>query len=189
MGGGEGRRSRFRGASELIPPVPGPGVFPHRRGRLVDEATLLQLKAVDKPLPGRGAKSGESPSMALRSTVGMGEDGRSNGVAGAISEAVVRLVQDATGGGPAQVQTTFGDDSVTVRGITGQVEGTLFDPRAQVVLRVRGEVHKAMRADIARTVEKQLGRRVLAFIDESSPDRDLVLYVYMLAPAGSASTA
>ena len=46
-----------------------------------------------------------------------------------------------------------------------------------------------MRDDIARTVEKQLGRRVLAFIDESSPDRDLVLYVYMLAPAGSASTA
>jgi hypothetical protein len=57
------------------------------------------------------------------------------------------------------------------------------------VLRVRGELHSAMRDQLAQLVEEQTGQRVLAYMDESSTDRDLVLYVYMLAPEGGALEA
>ena len=83
--------------------------------------------------------------------------------------------------------TTFGDDAVTVvvRGIDEPVRDTLFAPSAEDVVRLRGELHRIMREDLVGKIERQLSRRVLAFIDQSGTDGDTLAYMYMLAPAAT----
>src|SRR5215204_1940872 len=53
---------------------------------------------------------------------------------------------------------------------------TVCSPREQLV-RVRGEIHRAMREELVAKIERQLDRTVLAFIDQSSTDRDTVGYM------------
>jgi hypothetical protein len=126
----------------------------------------------------------------LKDEEGNLEEAREAGVvAGAISDAATRLAHIAMPRGAPKATTTFGDESVTVvvRGINEPAQDTLFALSAEDVVRLRGELHRVMRADLVDKIERHLSRRVLAFIDQSSTDRDTVAYVYMLAPVGSPS--
>jgi len=93
------------------------------------------------------------------------------------------------GRGSPEATTTFGNDWVTVvvLGIDGEVQDALFAPSREQLVRVRGEIHRAMREELVAKIERQLDRRVLAFIDQSSTDRDTVGYMYLLVPAPSAA--
>jgi uncharacterized protein YbcI len=110
-------------------------------------------------------------------------------VAGAISDAAARLAHIAMPRGSPTATTTFGDDSVTVvlRGIEEPAQDSLFALSAEDVVRLRGELHRVMREELVGKIEQHLSRRVLAFVDQSSTDRDTVAYMYMLAPVGSPS--
>jgi len=112
-------------------------------------------------------------------------------VADAISYCAKRLAHIAMRRGSPTAATTFGDAWVTVvlQGIDGQTQDTLFGPSAEEVVRFRGEINRVMREDLVPKIEGRLGRRVLAFIDQSSTDRNTVAYMYLLAPAGSPSPA
>jgi uncharacterized protein YbcI len=114
---------------------------------------------------------------------------KDEGERGAISDAAVRLAHTTMRRGSPTATTTFGDDSVTVliQGIDGQAQGSLFGPSAHEVVRLRGEIHRGMREDLVDKIERQLGRRVLAFVDESSPDRDTISYMYLLVGSPSVS--
>jgi uncharacterized protein YbcI len=114
---------------------------------------------------------------------------RDEGERGAISDAAVELAQTAMRRGSPTATTTFGDASVTVliQGIDGQAQGILFGRSADEVVRLRGEIHRVMREDLVDKIERQLGRRVLAFLDESSPDRDTISYMYLLVESPSVS--
>jgi uncharacterized protein YbcI len=112
-------------------------------------------------------------------------------VARAISDAAARLAHVAMPRVSPSATTTFGDESVTVvvQGIDEPAQDTLFTPSAEDVVRLRGELHRAMREDLVDKIERHLSRRVLAFVDQSNADRGTVAYMYMLAPAGSRSAA
>lgn len=144
--------------------------------------------------PGGGSHKTALRSHGLKDESGEGkldEEREAGVVAGAISDAATRLAHIAMPRGLATATTTFGDDSVTVvvRGIDEPTQDTLFAPSADDVARLRGELHRVMREDLVGKIERHLGRRVLAFIDQSGTDRNTVAYMYMLAPAGSRSAA
>ena len=121
----------------------------------------------------------------------MEEDRGTQDVAGAISDAAMRLAHIALRRGSPSAATTFGDDSVTVfiRGTDEPAHETVFAPSDDEIARRRGELHRVMREDLVEKIERLLGRRVLAFIDQTSTDRSTVAYMYLLAPAGQSPMA
>jgi hypothetical protein len=118
------------------------------------------------------------------------EDREAGVVAGAISNAAARLTHIAAPRVSPTATATFGDGSVTVviQGLENPAQDTLFVPAAEDVVRLRGELHRIMREDLVGKIERQLSRRVLAFIDQSGTDGDTLAYMYMLGPAGPPST-
>jgi hypothetical protein len=120
----------------------------------------------------------------------MDEERAGGDVGGAITDAAKRLAHIAMRRGSPAATTTFGDGwvAVLVQGIDGHGQDTLFGSREEVA-HVRGAIHRVMREDLVAKIERQLDRRVLAFIDQSSTDRDTVAYMYMLAPSGSPPVA
>jgi uncharacterized protein YbcI len=106
-----------------------------------------------------------------------------------ISTAAVQLMLEYTGRGPTKAKTLISDDVVTVlladtltRGERKLVESG----RSDRVLQLRHDYQLTMRDDLIAIVERQLDRKVIAFMSQNHIDPDLAVEVFVLEPDGAA---
>jgi uncharacterized protein YbcI len=106
-----------------------------------------------------------------------------------ISTAAVQLLREYTGRGPTKAKTLINDDVVTVLLLDTLTTGErkLVDSgRADRVLQLRHDYQLTMREDLIAIVERQLDRKVIAFMSQNHIDPDLAVEVFVLAPCGAA---
>jgi uncharacterized protein YbcI len=104
----------------------------------------------------------------------------------AISNLVVRLLNEYTGRGATQARAHFNDNLVTVvvQDLMTKGEHSLIrDGRAELVLETRRAYQVAMRDDLSAGVEDITGRKVVAFLSANHIDPDIAIESFMLAPA------
>jgi len=107
-----------------------------------------------------------------------------------ISTAAVQLLHEYTGRGPTKAKTLINDDVVTVLLTDTLTKGErkLADSgRADRVLQLRHDYQLAMREDLIALVERQLDRKVVAFMSQNHIDPDLAVEVFVLQPDGADS--
>ena len=106
-----------------------------------------------------------------------------------ISTAAVQLLHEYTGRGPTKAKTLITDDVVTLLLADTLTTGerTLVDNgRSERVLQVRHDYQLTMRDDLVAIVERQLDRKVIAFMSQNHIDPDLAVEVFVLEPDGAA---
>jgi uncharacterized protein YbcI len=105
-----------------------------------------------------------------------------------ISTAAVRLMREYTGRGPSKAKTLINDDLVTVLLADTLTKGErkLVDSgRSDRVLQLRHDYQLTMRDDLIAIIERQLDRKVIAFMSQNHIDPDLAVEVFVLEPDGS----
>ncbi len=119
----------------------------------------------------------------------MNEQREGNAPSAMISTATVRLLHEYTGRGPTKAKTLIHDDVVTVlladtltKGERTLVENGHFDR----VIQLRHQYQLIMRDDLVAIVERQLDRKVVAFMSQNHIDPDLAVEVFVLEPAEAA---
>ena len=116
----------------------------------------------------------------------MDEQRDSQGPPAVISTSAVQLLHDYTGRGPTKAKTFVGGDLVTIlladtltRGERTLVEGGHSDR----VLAVRHDYQLIMEPKLVELVEREIGRKVVAFMSQNHIDPDLAVEVFVLEPA------
>ena len=105
-----------------------------------------------------------------------------------ISTATVQLLHEYTGRGPTKAKTLINDDLVTVllADTLSKGERKLIDNgRSDRVLQLRHDYQLTMRDDLIAIVERQLDRKVIAFMSQNHIDPDLAVEVFVLEPDGA----
>jgi uncharacterized protein YbcI len=124
-------------------------------------------------------------------TKGSPPDGQPDGSAPAamISTSTVRLLHEYTGRGPTKAKTLINDDVVTVLladTLTTGERSLVDNGRSDRVLQLRYDYQLTMRDDLIAIVERQLERKVIAFMSQNHIDPDLAVEVFVLEPATAA---
>jgi uncharacterized protein YbcI len=119
----------------------------------------------------------------------MNEQRERQGPGAMISTATVQLLHEYTGRGPTKAKTLINDDVVTVlladsltKGERKLVENGHFDR----VIELRHDYQLVMRDELVAIVERQLDRKVIAFMSQNHVDPDLAVEVFVLEPAEAA---
>ena len=102
-----------------------------------------------------------------------------------ISTSTVQLLHDFTGRGPTKAKTLINDNIVTIvlADTLTKGENKLVETgKADRVLELRHDFQEAMRDDLVAIVERQLDRKVIAFMSQNHIDPDLGVEVFMLEP-------
>jgi uncharacterized protein YbcI len=105
-----------------------------------------------------------------------------------ISTAAVQLLHEYTGRGPTKAKTLINDDVVTVLLADTLTKGErkLVDSgRSDRVLQLRHDYQLTMRDDLVGIVERQLDRKVIAFMSQNHIDPDLAVEVFVLEAGGA----
>ena len=105
---------------------------------------------------------------------------------GEIATSAVQVLHEYTGRGPSKEKTTIGETVVTILLADTLTTGerTLVDNgHADRVLQVRFDYQNAMRDDLVGLVERELERKVIAFMSQNHIDPDLAIEVFVLEPA------
>ena len=100
-----------------------------------------------------------------------------------ISTAAVQLVHEYTGRGPTKGKTTIGENLVTVLLADTLTKGErklVEKGRPDHVLELRHDFQLSMRDDFVAIVERQLDRKVIAFMSQNHIDPDLAVEVFVL---------
>ena len=100
-----------------------------------------------------------------------------------ISTATVQLLREYTGRGPTKAQTLINDDVVTILLADTLTKGErkLVDSgRPDRVLQLRHDYQLTMRDELIGIVERQLDRKVIAFMSQNHIDPDLAVEVFVL---------
>ena len=108
-------------------------------------------------------------------------------VAGMISTAAVQLLREYTGRGPTKAKTAINDDIVTLLladTLTKAERKLAENGHAERVLQLRHDFQGVMRDELVAIVERQLGRKVIAFMSQNHIAPDLAVEVFVLEPAG-----
>lgn len=103
-----------------------------------------------------------------------------------ISTAAVQLLHEYTGRGPTKAKTLINEDMVTIvlADTLTKGERTLVDNgRSDRVLQLRHDYQNVMRNDLVALVERQLDRKVVAFMSQNHIDPDLAVELFVLQPA------
>jgi uncharacterized protein YbcI len=103
-----------------------------------------------------------------------------------ISTATVQLIHEYTGRGPTKAKTLINEDLVTIvlaDTLTTAEQKLVENGLADRVLQLRHDYQVTMREDLVAIVERQLGRRVIAFMSQNHIDPDLAVEVFVLEPA------
>jgi uncharacterized protein YbcI len=102
-----------------------------------------------------------------------------------ISTSAVQVLHDYTGRGPTKAKTIINDNLVTIvladtlaRGERKLVEQGHSDR----VLQLRHDYQNIMRADLVEIVERNLERKVIAFMSQNHIDPDLAVELFVLEP-------
>jgi uncharacterized protein YbcI len=105
-----------------------------------------------------------------------------------ISTATVQLLHEYTGRGPTKAKTLINDDVVTVvlaDTLTKGERKLVESGRSDRVLQLRHDYQLTMRNDLIGIVERQLDRKVIAFMSQNHIDPDLAVEVFVLQPDGA----
>ena len=100
-----------------------------------------------------------------------------------ISTATVQLLQEYTGRGPTKAKTLINDDVVTVLLADTLTKGErklVDNGHSDRVLQLRHDYQVVMRDDLTAVVERQLDRKVIAFMSQNHIDPDLAVEVFVL---------
>jgi len=103
-----------------------------------------------------------------------------------ISTAAVQLLHEYTGRGPTKAKTLINDDVVTILladTLTTGERKLVDSGRADRVLELRHDYQLTMREDLIGIIERQLARKVIAFMSQNHIDPDLAVEVFVLEPA------
>ena len=103
-----------------------------------------------------------------------------------IATSAVQLLHQYTGRGPTKAKTTIDEPVVTILLADTLTTGerTLVDHgHADRVLQTRHDYQTAMRDDLVGIVERQLDRKVIAFMSQNHIEPDLAVEVFVLEPA------
>jgi uncharacterized protein YbcI len=106
-----------------------------------------------------------------------------------ISTSAVQLMHRFTGRGPTKAKTLINEDVVTIvlaDTLTPGERNLVDNGRSDRVLALRHDYQTVMRDDLVAIVERQLGRKVMAFMSQNHIDPDLAVEVFVLAPARAA---
>jgi uncharacterized protein YbcI len=103
-----------------------------------------------------------------------------------ISTSAVQLLHQYTGRGPTKAKTVISKDMVAILLADTLTTGerTLVDGgHADRVIQLRHDFQLVMRDDLVAIVERQLDRKVVAFMSQNHIDPDLAVEVFVLEPA------
>jgi uncharacterized protein YbcI len=103
-----------------------------------------------------------------------------------VSREAVQILRQYSGRGPTKARTAIGAESVTVVLADALTPGerTLAEGgNVDAVLDFRHQIQLAMRDDLVAMVERNLDRKVLAFMSDNHVDPDMGVEVFVLAPA------
>jgi uncharacterized protein YbcI len=103
-----------------------------------------------------------------------------------ISTSAVQLVHQYTGRGPTKAKTIIDQDVVTILladTLTPGERKLVDGGRSERVLQVRHDYQTLMRDDLIAIVERQLDRKVIAFMSQNHIDPDLAVEIFVLEPA------
>jgi uncharacterized protein YbcI len=118
--------------------------------------------------------------------VPMTEQREGNGPSPMISTAAVRLLHEYTGRGPTKAKTLINGDVVAVLLADTLTKGErklVENGRSERILQLRHDYQLVMRDDLVAIVERQLERKVIAFMSQNHIDPDLAVEVFVLEPA------
>jgi uncharacterized protein YbcI len=110
------------------------------------------------------------------------------GPGGMISTSAVKLLHEVTGRGPTKAKTTINENLVTVLladTLTSGERHLVDNGLGDRVLALRHEFQLTMRENLIGIVERQLDRKVIAFMSQNHIDPDLAVEVFVLEPEGS----
>jgi uncharacterized protein YbcI len=105
--------------------------------------------------------------------------------ASSISDGLVSLHKRFYGRGPTQAKTYLVGDTVIslLRGGFTPIERTLIDKgSADAVHEMRRNFQAAMREEFSAVVEKETGRKVVAYMSQIHSDPDIAVEVFVLEP-------
>jgi uncharacterized protein YbcI len=103
-----------------------------------------------------------------------------------IATSVVQVLSKYTGRGPTKAKATIDENMVTVLLADTLTDGerTLVqNGRAEHVLQLRHDYQLVMGDDLVGIVERELHRKVIAFLSQNHIDPDLAVEVFVLKPA------
>jgi len=103
--------------------------------------------------------------------------------AAAISNLVVKRVNDYTGRGPTKARTYIDEDIVTVvlqDSLTKGERSLVRDGKEELVLNTRMAFQQTMRADLVAGLEAITGRTVRAFLSANHMDPDIAIESFVL---------
>jgi uncharacterized protein YbcI len=107
-----------------------------------------------------------------------------------ISTAAIQVLHEYTGRGPTKAKTLINENLVTIvlaDTLTKGEQKLVDNGLADRVLQLRHDYQMAMRDDLVAIVERQVGRRVIAFMSQNHIDPDLAVEVFVLQPASTTS--
>ena len=105
-----------------------------------------------------------------------------------ISTAAVQLLHEYTGRGPTKAKTLINENVVTILlsdTLTNGERKLVDSGRGDRVLQLRHDYQLTMREDLIAIVERQLDRKVIAFMSQNHIDPDLAVEVFVLEPGAA----
>jgi uncharacterized protein YbcI len=117
-----------------------------------------------------------------------GEQPQKDAPSAMISTSAVQVLHEYTGRGPTKAKTVIGEDLVTilVADTLTRGERKLVDNGdSDEVLQLRHHYQRIMRPELVAIVERQLKRKVVAFMSQNHIDPDLAVEVFVLDPTES----
>jgi uncharacterized protein YbcI len=102
-----------------------------------------------------------------------------------ISTAAVQLLHEYTGRGPTKAKTLINENLVTVvlaDTLTKGERKLAENGHSERVIELRHDYQLVMRDDLVALVERQLERKVIAFMSQNHIDPDLAVEVFVLEP-------
>jgi uncharacterized protein YbcI len=116
----------------------------------------------------------------------MNEQRAGNGPAAMISTSAVQLLHEYTGRGPTKAKTLINENVVTLLLADTLTKGErklVESGHSDRVIKLRHDYQLVMREDLVALVERQLDRKVIAFMSQNHIDPDLAVEVFVLEPA------
>ena len=102
-----------------------------------------------------------------------------------IATSTVQVMHQYTGRGPTKAKTTINENIVTVLladTLTTGERKLVENGRADRVIQLRHDYQLVMRDDLVGVVERELDRKVIAFMSQNHIDPDLAVEVFVLQP-------
>jgi uncharacterized protein YbcI len=104
-------------------------------------------------------------------------------IAATISRDSIRILRDYTGRGPTRARTVINDELVAITMVDTLTKGEarlVEIGKAEHVLQTRREYQRAMERDLVALVEREMDRKVIAFLSDNHIDPDIAVESFVL---------